>query len=76
MRWTAAEPDVGSVLAEHPDPLASRARAEVSAIVLREAYEAEHCAALIDRFVARGLMTPICWTPTACSRAGWTSARA
>ena len=58
MRWTAAEPDVGSVLAEHPDPLASLARAEVPAIVLRGAYEAEHCAALIDRFVARGLMAP------------------
>ena len=58
MRWAAAEPDVGSVLAEHPDPLASLARAEVPAIVLRGAYPAEHCAALIDRFVARGLMDP------------------
>ena len=56
MRWAAAEPDVGSVLAAHHDPLASLARAEVPAIVLRGAYAAEHCAALTDRFVARGLM--------------------
>ena len=56
MRWAAAEPDVGSVLAAHPDPLASLARAEVPAIVLRGAYPTEHCRALIDRFVERGLM--------------------
>ena len=56
MPWAAAEPDVGSVLAAYADPLASLARAEVPAIVLRGAYPAEHCAALIDRFVARGLM--------------------
>ncbi len=56
MRWAAAEADVGSVLAAHADPLASLARAEVPAIVLRGAYPAERCAALIDRFVARGLM--------------------
>ena len=56
MPWAAAEPDVGSVLAAHADPLASLARSDVAAIVLRGAYPAERCAALIDRFVARGLM--------------------
>ena len=58
MPWAAAEADVGNVLAAHADPLAALARAEVPAIVLRGAYPAEHCAALIDRFVARGLMDP------------------
>ena len=56
MSWVATEPDVRTVLAAHPDPLASLARGDVPAIVLRGAYPAEHCAALIDRFVARGLM--------------------
>ena len=56
MSWVATEPDVRTVLAAHPDPLASLARGDVPAIVLRGAYPAEHCAALIDRFVERGLM--------------------
>ena len=56
MRWAAAESDVRGVLAAHPDPLASLARGDVPAIVLRGAYPAEHCAALIERFVERGLM--------------------
>lgn len=56
MPWAAAEPDAPTVLAAHPDPLAALARAEVPAVVLRGAYRAEHCAALIDRFAQRGLM--------------------
>ena len=40
MRWAAAEADVGSALAEHPDRLASLARAEIPAIALRRAYPA------------------------------------
>ena len=56
MSWVATEPDVRTVLAAHPDPLASLARGDVPAIVLRGAYPAEHCAALIERFVERGLM--------------------
>ena len=56
MPWAAAEPDVRTVLAAHPDPLAALARADVPAVVLRGAYPAEQCAALIDRFGQRGLM--------------------
>ena len=56
MPWAAAEPDVKTVLAAHPDPLAALARADVPAVVLRGAYRAERCAALIDRFAQRGLM--------------------
>ncbi len=56
MSWAAAEPDVRTVLEAHPDPLASLSRADIPAIVLRGAYRAEHCAALIDRFAQRGLM--------------------
>lgn len=56
MNWLPSEPDVGSVLAAHPEPLASLARAEVPAIVLRGAYPTQHCKTLIDRFIDRGLM--------------------
>ena len=56
MSWVAIEPDVRTVLAAHPGPLASLARGDAPAIVLRGAYPAEHCAALIERFVERGLM--------------------
>jgi hypothetical protein len=54
--WIPAGPDVGSVLAADPDPLRTLAGAGVPAIILRRAYPAADCAALVRRFVERGLM--------------------
>jgi len=54
--WTPAGPDVASVLAQYPEPLAALAEARMPAIILRGAYDPVHCAGLVRRFIERGLM--------------------
>ena len=54
--WPAAGPDMESVFAQYDDPLGALSRAEIPAIILRQAYKPAHCQALIQRFIDRGLM--------------------
>ena len=54
--WTPAEPAVDHILSTDPDPLASLARGDIPAIVIRQAYKPADGLALIDRFVGRELM--------------------
>jgi hypothetical protein len=54
--WAPAEPDLATAFARYADPLHALAAAELPAIVLRQAYDPEQCAGLIDRFVGWGLM--------------------
>jgi hypothetical protein len=54
--WTPAGPDLSSVLARYPEPLAALAEARMPAIILRRAYDPAQCAGLIRRFIDRGLM--------------------
>lgn len=54
--WTPAGPDIATVLTRYPNPLAALAEARIPAILLRRAYAPAQCAALIDRFIERGLM--------------------
>lgn len=54
--WNPIGPDVQSVLAQVPDPLFALARAEIPAIVLRQAYDPGQCQALMRRFVQWGLI--------------------
>ena len=54
--WLPAEPDMSTVLERYADPLQALAAGEVPAIVLRNAYDPEQCAGLIQRFLRWGLM--------------------
>ncbi len=54
--WSAAEPDLETVLDKYSDPLLALSRAEVPAIMLRQAYNPEQCAGLLQRFTDWGLM--------------------
>ena len=54
--WRPIGPDVEEVSAQYADPLAALARAEIPAILLREAYDSANCRFLIERLVGRGLM--------------------
>ena len=55
-QWNPVGPDVQSVLAQVSDPLSALARAEVPAIVLRQAYDPSQCQALMRRFMQWGLI--------------------
>jgi hypothetical protein len=54
--WDAIEPDLDSVLQRFPRPLAALADMEAGAIVLRRVFAPESCAAVLGRFLDRGLM--------------------
>jgi hypothetical protein len=54
--WLPAEPDLPTVLACYPDPVAALAAAEIPAIVLRQVYDPAMGAGLIQRFLRWGLM--------------------
>ena len=56
MTWTPIEADVDGILARHPNPLMALARGETPAFVLRGAYDASHCEALMERFRQRELL--------------------
>lgn len=55
-QWNPVGPDVQSVLAQLPDPLLALSKAEIPAIVLRQAFDPGQCQALLRRFVQWGLM--------------------
>ncbi len=54
--WLPAEPDLPTILNTYSDPLRALANAEMPAIVLRQAYNPEHCPQLLQRFLDWGLM--------------------
>jgi hypothetical protein len=54
--WLPAEPDLSTILNRYPDPVRALAAAEIPAIVLRQIYAPEQCAALVRRFGRWGLM--------------------
>lgn len=54
--WVPVGPDLGEVLSAEPDPLQALSEARIPAILLRRAYDPEHCRGLIRRFIDRGLM--------------------
>jgi len=54
--WLPIEPDLPTVLAHYPDPLLALSKADMPAVILRGAYNANHGEQLIDRFLAQGLM--------------------
>ncbi len=54
--WTPAEPDLSTILDAYPDPLRALAQADMPAIVLRQAYNPDHCPKLLQRFMDWGLM--------------------
>lgn len=55
MTWTPAEGTTGEIRRRFPRPLDALARGEVPALVLRGAFPADHCQALMERFRERGL---------------------
>ena len=54
--WTPIAGDLTDILKKCPQPLMALAAGETPAILLRQAYNPNHCAELIQRFYERGLM--------------------
>ncbi len=54
--WLPEGSDLKSVTSRYDDPLRALSRAEIPAILLQQAYNPDHCAGLIRRFIDRGLM--------------------
>ncbi len=54
--WVALEPDIETVLSQEEDPLQALADARIAGVVLRGAYNPDHCTSLIRRFIDRGMM--------------------
>ena len=54
--WAPVEAKTEEILARYPRPLEALAGGEVPAFVLRGSYPSEHCCALMERFVERGLL--------------------
>ena len=53
--WTPAEGSVADILKKHPRPLDALAAGETPGIVLRQAFDPDHCAGLVNRLYERGL---------------------
>ena len=54
--WSVLEPDLETVFAHETDPLKALADARIAGIVLRGAYNPDHCSGLMQRFIKRGMM--------------------
>ena len=54
--WLPVGSDLQTVTARYGNPLQALSSAEIPAILLRQAYNPDHCAGLIGRFIDRGLM--------------------
>ena len=54
--WAPFEGSIKEIAQAYSEPLLALARGEVPALVLRGAYDPQHCAALVDRFYERGLL--------------------
>ena len=53
--WTPAEGSPQEILKKYPKPLNALVSGEVPAIVLRQAFNPDHCAGLVERLYERGL---------------------
>ena len=53
--WTPAEGSAADILREYPQPLAALAAGETPGIVLRQAFNPDHCAGVVQRLYERGL---------------------
>ncbi len=54
--WSIVEPDLPSILRQHPRPLEALAAGVVPAVVLRSAWPAAACRALVARLIAEDLL--------------------
>ena len=54
--WTPVEGSLEEILRRYPRPLKALVEGETPAVILRGAYPPAHCAALVERFYARGLL--------------------
>ena len=54
--WTPIETDSESLLNQYPQPLKTLVEGEVPAFIMRNAFNADHCAAIVDRFYKRELL--------------------
>lgn len=54
--WKPAEPDLATICNTYKDPIYTLSKAEIPAIILRNAFSPEQCQGLIDRFTYMGLM--------------------
>ena len=54
--WPPVEGNLTDILKKYPQPLMALAAGEMPAILLRQAYNSNHCMELIQRFYERGLM--------------------
>ena len=53
--WTPAEGTPADILAQYPRPLEALVAGEIPGIVLRQAFDPDHCAGLVKRLYERGL---------------------
>ena len=54
--WIPVEPDLKAIFSHCTDPLYTLSSASMPAIILRQAYNPDQCAGLIQRFIDLGLM--------------------
>ncbi len=54
--WSPVEGTVDEILAQVPQPFNAMMACEIPAVIVRRAFPADHCAALIERFYKRGLL--------------------
>lgn len=52
--WKPFEADIDQILRQYPRPLEALAQRRIPALVLRQAYNRDHCAGLMQRFAERG----------------------
>ena len=55
-KWIALEPDSETVFSHEDHPLQALADNRIPGILLRGAYNPNHCQGLIQRFIERGMM--------------------
>ncbi|NKB66189.1 MAG: hypothetical protein GKR89_03935 [Candidatus Latescibacteria bacterium] len=55
-RWLPAEGSVEEIRRQYPEPLMALVEGQTPALVLRQAFNPDHCAALMQRFYQRGLL--------------------
>ncbi len=55
LAWTPVEGTPADILKQHPNPLEALAAGEIPGVVLRRAFDPDHCAGLVKRLYERGL---------------------
>jgi hypothetical protein len=54
--WLPVEADLPTILEDYPRPLKTLGDGDVPAFIMRGAYKADHCAAIVERFYERELL--------------------